>query len=134
MIRQLGCPTIFITLSADETKWPELLVILTRNVRNLIITESEANQLKFEAKAELIRKDPVTCAIYFDHRMNQLICKIFKKPDGPFKGHDVEDFYYRVEFQHRGSPHIHMVMWLAKSPIYEKENSQPKDECEQFIG
>ena len=26
-----------------------------------------------------------------------------------------------------------MVMWLAKSPIYEKENSQSKDECEQFI-
>jgi hypothetical protein len=110
MIRQLGCPTIFITLSAAETKLPELLVILTRNVHNLIITESEANQLKFEAKAELIRKDPVTCARYFDHRINQLIYKIFKKPAGPFKGHDVEDFYYRVEFQHRGSPHIHMVM------------------------
>ncbi len=51
----------------------------------------------------------------------------------PFQGHYVEDFYYRVEFQHRGSPHNHMVMWLAKSPIYEKENSKSKDECEQFL-
>ena len=28
MMRQLGCPTFFLTLSAAETKWPELLKIL----------------------------------------------------------------------------------------------------------
>ena len=28
MIRQLGCSTFFLTLSAAETKWPELLRIL----------------------------------------------------------------------------------------------------------
>src|SRR5204863_4617658 len=30
MIRQLGPPTFFITLSPAETKWPELLVILKK--------------------------------------------------------------------------------------------------------
>ena len=38
MIRQLGCPTFFLTLSAAETKWPELLRILKRFWMKLLKT------------------------------------------------------------------------------------------------
>lgn len=34
MIRQLGVPTFFLTLSANETKWPELLVLLNKLAHN----------------------------------------------------------------------------------------------------
>lgn len=30
MVRQLGIPTLFVTLSAAEARWPELLVILKK--------------------------------------------------------------------------------------------------------
>ena len=30
----------------------------------------------------------------------------------------IQDFFYRVEFQHRGSPHIHMLVWVGEAPKY----------------
>ncbi len=65
MIRQLGIPTLFFTLSAAETRWPELLVILMKTVRNKNITEAETSELDYKDKCELISKDPVTCYRYF---------------------------------------------------------------------
>lgn len=28
----------------------------------------------------------------------------------------VKDFWYRVEYQHRGSPHVHGLLWLRDAP------------------
>ena len=30
----------------------------------------------------------------------------------------IADWFYRVEYQQRGSPHIHMLMWLESAPVY----------------
>ena len=72
MIRQLGVPTFFLTLSAAETHWTELLVILAKVVQNRIITEEEARDMPYVEKCELIRSDPVTCSRYFEHRFREL--------------------------------------------------------------
>ena len=28
------------------------------------------------------------------------------------------DWFYRVEYEQRGSPHIHMLIWLQNAPVY----------------
>ena len=30
----------------------------------------------------------------------------------------LKDWFYRVEYQQRGSPHIHMLIWLENAPIF----------------
>jgi hypothetical protein len=30
----------------------------------------------------------------------------------------MKDWFYRVEYQQRGSPHIHMLIWLENAPIF----------------
>ena len=30
----------------------------------------------------------------------------------------IKDWFYRVEYQQRGSPHIHMMLWLENAPIF----------------
>ena len=30
------------------------------------------------------------------------------------------DYYYRVEFQQRGSPHIHSLLWVQDAPVIDK--------------
>ena len=30
----------------------------------------------------------------------------------------IADLFYRVEYQQRGSPHIHMLIWLEDAPVY----------------
>ncbi|CAF5054955.1 unnamed protein product, partial [Rotaria magnacalcarata] len=117
MFRQLGCPTIFLTLSAAETKWSELIVILTQVLENKVITLEEAENLSYEKKCDLIRKDPVTCV----------------PPCGQFEGNGLEDKYIRVEFQFRGSPHIHVFIWLKNAPKYDKNNPKSIEQCIEFI-
>lgn len=74
MVRQLGKSTFFITLSAAEKKWPELIAELEKRSSGNDISESEAIMLDNDRKEELIRNDPVTCMRRFDVRF-----KGFKK-------------------------------------------------------
>ncbi|CAM4956354.1 unnamed protein product [Rotaria socialis] len=108
MFRQLGCPTIFLTLSAAETKWSELIVILTQV------------------------KDPVTCVHCFEHRL-KCLWEILLAPCGPFEGNGLKDKYIIVEFQFRGSPHIHLFIWLKNAPKYDKSNPKSIEQCIEFI-
>jgi hypothetical protein len=132
MIRQLGCPTIFLTLSAAETKWADLIVILSQVLENKVITVEEAENMSYEKKCDLIRQDPVTCVRYFEHRL-KCLWDILSAPCGPFQGNELQDKYVRVEFQARGSPHIHALLWLKDAPKYDKEKLESIGTCTEFI-
>ena len=42
----------------------------------------------------------------------------------------VKDYFYRVEFQQRGSPHIHMLVWIENAPTFERNS---EEEIVQFV-
>lgn len=132
MIRQLGCFTLFVTLSAAETHWPELLRILKETVDKETVDLEYVSQLDFMEKARLIRSDPITCALYFEHRFKEVKKTWFQK-EGPFAGYDIAHLYYRIEFQHRGSPHVHMVIWLKDAPQYDPNNAASEEAVTTFI-
>jgi len=122
----------FGKLSAAETKWSELIVILTQILENKSITVEEAENISYEKKCELIRNDPVTCVRYFEHRLKYL-WEILSAPCGPFQGFGLQDKYIRVEFQVRGSPHIHALLWLKNTPKYDKDIPKSSKKCTEFI-
>ena len=62
MIRQLVCATFFLTLSAAETKWLELLRILKQILDDVTLSVEEVLEFQWSERANLIRRDPVTCA------------------------------------------------------------------------
>ena len=70
-----------------------------------------AFNLSTEKKYDLIRQYPVTYVRYFEHRL-RCLWEILSASCGPFQGYESEDKYLRVEFQVRGSPHIHALLWL----------------------
>ena len=123
MIRQLGIPTLFLSFSANDLHWSELIVTLGKLVDNADYTEAEAtDSLSWETRSRLVQSDPVTCVRHFDHRVSQFIQTILKSPDSPIG--EMEDYFYRVEFQQRGSPHIHMLVWIKNSPKYGDDNKE----------
>ncbi|KFM62002.1 hypothetical protein X975_01448, partial [Stegodyphus mimosarum] len=73
MIRQLDKPTIILTVSAGEKIWPELLQYLSKLNLNKTISIEELLHLDDTEKSELVTRDPVTCAGYFDYKANKLI-------------------------------------------------------------
>ena len=43
---------------------------------------------------------------------------------------EIADFFYRVEFQQRGSPHIHALLWIKNAPQFEVDSS---DKIVEFV-
>ena len=119
MIRQLGNPTWFCSFSAAETRWIHLIKILGRLLDNKDYTDDEVTQMTWQKKSELIQKDPVTCARNFEHMVQLFVHDFIKSSCQPIG--EVIDFFYRVEFQQRGSPHIHGLFWIKNAPEYGRD-------------
>ena len=80
MIRQFGKPTIFLTVSANEIGWNDLLQKLYKFKHNgETISEEFAELLHYLEKTTLVNDDAVTCAIHFNKLVNILL-NILKSP------------------------------------------------------
>ncbi|XP_062598648.1 uncharacterized protein LOC134260084 [Saccostrea cucullata] len=127
MIRQLGLPTWFISLSSADTRWLDLLKTLA-TLDGKTLSQEELDDLNWSEKSKLVKQDPVTCARFFDNRVQLFINTVLKSPHNPLGV--VTDVFRRVEFQNRGSPHIHMLVWTSDAPKH-KENSN--EEIEAYV-
>lgn len=110
MVEQLRAPTLFFTLSAADLHWPELYWLLDTN-NEYPVFENEI--LENNRRAHLLNENPLIVAWFFDLRS-----KFFIK-DVLFSRYQVLDWWFRIEFQHRGSPHIHGFVWLEGAPSIE---------------
>jgi hypothetical protein len=124
MIRQLGKPTLFLTLSANEYSWPDLLRILYRLEKGREWTGEgdPVTSMSSDLRTTLVNEDPVTCCLYFDKLVDTIMFLLKSKSYSPFGRYRVLDYFKRIEFQQRGSPHAHLLLWLANDP------SEPVDE------
>ena len=116
MIRQVGKPMWFCSFSTAETRWVHLLKILGRLVDERNYSDSEIENMTWQKKSELIKSDPVTCARNFEHMVHLFFRDILRSSLNPIG--EIVDFFYRVKFQQRGSPHIHCLFWVKNAPEY----------------
>ncbi|CAB4032890.1 ATP-dependent DNA helicase PIF1 [Paramuricea clavata] len=116
MIRQLGPASLFCSFSSAETKWIYLLRILGKLIDHKDYSDEELDNLTWEEKCRLIQSDPVTCARHFDYQFNTFLKEFLMSNIAPLG--QVKDWFYRVEYQQRGSPHIHMLIWLQNTPVF----------------
>ena len=114
MIRQLGPATFFLSLSAAETKWTHLLKNLGRIVDKREYSDDEIKKMKWDTTTRLIQSDPITCARHFEYQLQTFIKDFIKSKHAPLG--ELLDFFYRIEMQHRGSCHVHMIVWIKSAP------------------
>ena len=122
MIRQLGPAILFCSFSSAETQWLHLLRILGQLVDLKQYTDEELENFNWEDRCRLIQSDPVTCARHFDYQVNQFLTNFLLSSAEPLG--KISDWFYRVEYQQRGSPHIHMLIWLQGAPQFQAENDK----------
>ncbi|XP_012143156.1 uncharacterized protein LOC105662771 [Megachile rotundata] len=102
MVTQLGSPTVFFTLSAADYHWNKLFQLISPNL--------DVNNIDDNARRRLIHENPMITAEFFKRRV-EIFRKTFLKP--VFR---VNDFWMRYEWQFRGSPHVHGLLWLDNAP------------------
>ncbi|KAL3208975.1 hypothetical protein MRX96_038456 [Rhipicephalus microplus] len=73
--------------------------------------------------ATLVNNDPAACAIYFEHMVRVIMKVLRNSRTSPFKLYHVVESFKRIEFQHRGSPHAHLLLWLNQALKKEVQNN-----------
>ena len=127
MIRQLGIPTWFLTLSAADMKWPEVIQIIARQY-GTILSDEQVSSLSWEEKCNWLRRNPVTAARHFQYCLDLFWNDFIKSKAKPIG--EVVDFMIRIEFQARGSPHAHTIVWIKDAP---KFGTDRVEEVVEFI-
>ena len=112
-----------MTLSYADLRWPDLPSIICKLNRSEK-SEQELNEMSYEECCNLLNSNPVLLARHFQIEL------FFKEivVNGPLG--KVEYYAIRVEFQVRGSPHIHSFLWVNGAP---KIPSEIKEEYIAFI-
>ena len=133
-LENLGAFNVFFTLSCADGRWPEVVggilsekgyhievrsevcedgfevnkVYVISNESSVPLEEFLENELP-ESRHELLRGSVLSATRYFNERVRKFISKVVmdKKSSLP-----VKYYTYKVEFQQRGAPHIHGVLWL----------------------
>ena len=86
------------------------------------VTESEIEKLTIPERNKLISENVVQSTLHFQKRIEKVIKLMtflkFLDDECPYS---VSSYYYRVEFQQRGAPHIHCLLWLED----EEQNPAP---------
>ncbi|KAJ8011952.1 hypothetical protein DPEC_G00063660 [Dallia pectoralis] len=124
MVRQLGKPTFFLTFSAAEFRWPEVITAIKAQQGQQV----DFAELDWAEKCDILRSNPVTTMRMFDKRIDALMTQLLLGPAQPIG--EVIDYFYRVEFQARGSPHIHCLCWVAGAPVFGED---PDDKVCDFV-
>nr|XP_029725295.1 uncharacterized protein LOC115265171 [Aedes albopictus] len=132
LMRQIGTPVFFLTVSAVETNWPELIQALVEYTSGTKISLYDALNLPYEERAKLVKENPVFTAMYYDNKIKNLMKLITKAEGGIFETYKVTDFFRRREFQQRGSPHDHILLWIDNAPKIDRDDSSTFDLVIQF--
>ena len=109
IVKQLGVPTFFMTLSSADMKWNELVSIINK-----------LHMLDLSDRCCLLNSNPVLVAKHFQYRVEVLFKKVIV--DGPLG--KTKNYTTDVEFQVPGSPHMHCFIWVVNGAVLTLNNKE----------
>lgn len=105
-VKQLGCPHLFVTLSAADYHWKPLMSILP-SYEEWKAARTTSERMKITR--ENVRDNPLIVAYHFERRYEAFLKEVLKP-----KFH-ITDYWNRYEWQGRGSTHSHGRYWIDDS-------------------
>ena len=84
MFRQLGLPTWFLTLSAGDMQWPDVIQTIARHY-GILLSDEDVSMMSFDDKSRCLRQNPVTAACHFQYRLNTFFQSFMKSPAHPIR-------------------------------------------------
>ena len=127
MVKQLGIPTWFMTLSCADLRWPELFQIVART-QGKNLTDEQVQALSYVERCQMLNANPVVVAKHFQHRVETFFSEVLLSNINPIG--KISYYALRIEFQMRGSPHLHALIWTSDCP---KLRSESKDAYIQYV-
>ena len=108
MLREWGPQSLFVTFSCNEYESPDISCYLHK------VNDVPENY----DISKLCNEDPISVSRQFAHKFHAFFQTMIVK--GEALG-IVDHFYWKKEFQARGAPHIHSLLWIRGAPIIGKD-------------
>lgn len=119
IVREHGSPTFFLTFSCAEYESPDIHRYL-RKVNDV----SDKYPIK-----KLCIEDPVSVSRKFSQKFRDLFYTALIKGEVLGK---VTHHFWKKEYQARGAPHYHVLLWIADAPVIGKHS--PNDVLNWIVG
>ena len=127
MLRCIGFPTWFLTLSEVDLHWPEMIQAIALQLGKKI-PQRKVLQMSMEQMSNYLWQNPVTGTHMFQHRVENFFTGYILSDSDPIG--NILEYVIKIEFQMRGSLHVHCLLWVKDSP---KINEDPDEVVCQFI-
>ena len=127
MIREYGSPTLFLTFSCAEYESADIANYL-RKLNDVPPTYNIG---------KLCTEDPISVSRKFSLKFHAFFKTVLLK--GEVLG-TVEHFYWKKEYQARGAPHYHVLLWIKDAPVIGRDDPdvvlswmQERITCKKFL-
>ena len=121
MLRSLGKPTFFITLSAADLHWREMLEA-TAVQKGKRYSMQDIRNMTVKDRADHLKGNPAIAAWMFQYRVECFEAKYLKHPSNPLG--KLIDSVFKIEFQQRGAPHVHGLLWIEGAPRVDVDSDE----------
>ena len=111
MLQEWGSPTLFLTFSCAEYDSPDISTYL-RKVNSV----SDSYPI-----GRLCCEDPISVSRTFSQKFHAFFNTVILK--GRVLG-TVTHYFFKKEYQARGAPHYHVVLWIEGAPTIGKDKSE----------
>ena len=127
MLWTLSIPTWFLTLSAADLHWPEMIQAVAVQFGKKL-SQKDVLKMSIPDRSRYVYQNPITGVWMFHHRLEAFFSEYLLSDIHPL-GH-ITDYLIKIDFQMRGSPHAHCLLWVTDAPKIDKD---PDDVVCAFI-
>ena len=100
LLRQYGCPSVFLTLSCAEFDWEELVKEVMETVYRKPFTKQDIESLSKQEKNKLISQNVVQTTLHYQKRIEKMFSLMgYSFFDVGDKMYNDDAYFFRVEFQ-----------------------------------
>ena len=127
MVCSLGIPTYFLTLSATDLHWLEMIQAVTMQFGRKL-SRDDVLKMSIAEQSQYLHQNPITGVQIFQYRLETFFSQYILSVTHPLG--DVTDFVIKIEFQMRGTPHALCLLWVKNAP---KVNHDSDEVVCQFV-
>ena len=113
MLSTLGIPTWFLTLCVADLCWPEMIQAVAVQFGRKS-SQKALLKMSIADRSRHLCQNPIIGVQMFQHRIEVLFSEYLFSGAYPL-GH-ITDYVIKIEFQMRGSPHSHCLLWVKDGP------------------
>ena len=109
MLQTIGISTWFLTLSAADLHWPEMIQAVAVQFERKL-SQKDVLKMSIADRSKYLCQNPITGVPTFQLRIEAFFSEYLLSGAHPLG--NITDYVIKIEFQMRGSPHAHCLLWV----------------------